>query len=170
MEARVVLDRIRKRGFEIYPNGTKISVTPKKLVNSQMVNFLKKHKNELLKALYEERRDTEAKHRERKSALRQGRIEVLKVLLRRFLNDPTCREMVNYKNCKYGTPLADDIIITDLALEEYLDIELVNFDYELEDMITMYQHYTPPAKPYNILCDCGYMPPFCKCRDVINKQ
>lgn len=91
---------------------------------------------------------------ERKFALHKGRLEVLRILLRRFLNNAKCQAMVNYKG---------KTLINNKAVEDYLDMELVNFDYDLEAIIDMYRLYTPEPITEVICRTCGYRPLFCIC-------
>lgn len=91
-------------------------------------------------------------HSDRKKSLGH-RVQILRVLIKRFLNDSECREMVNYQ----GT------LINDKAIEDYLDTELSNFDYDLEAAVTMYRHYTPDPV---LTCKCAYQAPFCSCESI----
>lgn len=93
---------------------------------------------------------------ELKRALHQGRLEVFRILLRSFLNDSKCRAIMNYQG---GMP------IDNKAVEDYLDLELVNFDYDLELMIDMYRHYAPiPNRTPSNCLKCGYNLLFCGCK------
>lgn len=154
MDADAILNKLRLRGIDVVAIGNAISLTPKRLVNDQMVAFIRKHKEYLLTALYQEEDKRIALHKKRKYALRQGRLEVFRILLRRFLNDAKCREMVNFKG---GTA------INDKTIEDYLDSELINFGYDIDAAIEMYQAYTP--KPV-VECKCRYQRPFCSCGGV----
>lgn len=93
-------------------------------------------------------------HLQRKATLRQGRLHVLRILLRCFLKNHQCRQMVNYKG---------NSEINYNSVEIYLDDELINFDYDLEAMIEMYRVYTREPTVVDNVCYCGYVPPFCSC-------
>jgi hypothetical protein len=158
MEAVAVLQKIRQQGFVIKAEGAQISLSPKLLINDKMISFIRKHKQALLTALYQEQDKHKALHLERKRALRSGRLEIFRILLRRFLNDPKCRDMVNYKG---------SLPINDKAVADYLDMELLNFDYDIEATIDIYRIYTPIGDPSTITCaKCGYNPQFCSCGTV----
>lgn len=148
MKARTLLKKLTDYGLIVKEVCGNIRLSPRKLINDKVLTFVRTYKNELLCALYDERQ-------ERKQALYQGRLEILKVLLRRFLSDPNCRKMVNYK----GSP-----IINGAAIEAYLDTELLNFDYDIEAMIDMYRVYTSAP---TLKCKCGYRPPFCSCSNML---
>lgn len=152
MKARTLLKRLTDYGLAVNHIGDNIRLSPRQLVNDKVLAFVRAHKNDLLCALHDEERE---KHLARKHTLNQGRLEVLRILIRRFLNDAKCREMVNYK----GTA-----VINDKAVEDYIDTELTNFDYELEAMIDMYRIYAPqPIQPVLTCNKCGYRPLFCAC-------
>jgi hypothetical protein len=88
------------------------------------------------------------------------RLGVARILIGRFLENSDCRAMVNYKNN----------VITTKAIEDYLDHELLNFydeksnGYDLEELIVVYQYYTPKLVLNLSQCaKCGYNDPFCPC-------
>lgn len=159
MKARMLLKKLTDYGLTVKQIDDKIRLSPPYLVNDKVISFVRAHKNDLLYALHDE---TPEKHLERKNALHPGRLHIMKVLIRRFLNVESCRQMVNYK---------DKLPINDNAIEDYLEMELVNFDYDLEAMINMYRHYTPPVNNFSITCKkCGYNPPFCSCEILLSKE
>jgi len=95
MEANAVLEKIRKRGLTIKAVGDSISLAPKDLINHQMIGFVREYKQELLAVLNDERTPS---HIERKRMLREGRLEVLRILLWRFLEDESCRNFKRHTN------------------------------------------------------------------------
>lgn len=157
MDAKLVLQKIRQRGITIMAIGNHVSLEPMQLVNKRMVVFVKEYKNELLTILYQEKDDQKLAHSQKKDLLRPGRLEILRILLSRFLNNAECRFLVDYKTLGW---------VTDAMVEKYLDNELVQFNYELEDTIDFYRliggkilnNAVPPS-----VCKCGYRPPFCIC-------
>lgn len=83
------------------------------------------------------------------------RIEVLRVLIRRFLSNPSNRRMVNYRV---------DRLMNDSAIEVYLDNELKNFEYDLEAIIGVYQKCVSPLQSSSTQCAlCSYRGVFCGC-------
>lgn len=156
MKARMLLKKLTDHGLSVQEIADKIRLSPCHLVNDNVLTFVRNHKNDLLHALYDERKET---HLKRKQALHQGRLDVARVLLWRFLNDAECREMVGYKG-------QIPSLHKDTSLETYLESELVNFDYELEAMIDLYRIYTPKPPVIDGRCKCGYNPPFCNCPKI----
>jgi|SRR5579862_1149555 len=154
MDVSIILQKIRQRGLVITPIGNNISLTPKNLLDDRMISFLRKHKELLLTALYQEQNEQQALHRKRKLALQQGRVHVLRILLWRFLQNGKCRQMINHQ---------ENSEINDKSVEVYFDGELVNFDYDIEVIIDMYRIYTPESAVVDKFCSCGYVPPFCSC-------
>ena len=148
MEARTLLQKMRQRGFIIKAEGNAISLAPKKLLNDQIIAFISNHKNELLTALYQEQDDQKALHRDRKADLPQGRLEMLRIILRRYV--------------KPGNPL--DRRPTEHELEQYLDEILVTHNYDIEDVIATYRNITAPSIIAPLTCSiCECRPLFCGC-------
>lgn len=147
MKARTLLKKLTDYGLTVKIANDKIRLSPLQLINDKVLSFVRTHKNDLMCALYDV-------HREHKRALHQGRLEVLRILLRRFLNDAHCRDMINYQ---------DGAVINDKSVETYLDATLIHFDYDIEVMIDIYRVYTPKPVLPTLICECGYRPPFCSC-------
>lgn len=144
METRTILEKIRQRGFTISAIGNAISLSPKRLLNDRMISFVREHKEELLTALYQEQDERKSSHLERKRALHQDRLEVLRCLIRRYLNS--------------GDPIR--VMVTDSEVDEYFDWVLRQHDYDFEDAISTYRNLIPEP---NLMCKCRYRPPFCSC-------
>lgn len=160
-KTKTPLNFLRMRGLKVViEGGQTFRVSPNDRVDGHLHQYIKNNKASILGELFQEleRGDEgeEPSHQQKKAELRKGRVEIFRILLRRFLNDEKCRAMVQFKG---PNP------VTDKALEAYLDSELVNFEYAIEEAITMYRHYTPPAPMETGQCRCGYNPPFCACKN-----
>jgi len=140
MRERTLLKQLTDYGLAVQVADNKIRLSPRQLINDRVLTFVRTHKNDLLCALYDE-------HHERKRILRQGRIEVLRVILRRYL--------------KPGTPGVSAVTATEV--EEFLDDVLRYFNYDLERAITHYDNITPAPI---LTCQCGLRPPFCTCSGI----
>lgn len=82
-------------------------------------------------------------HRERKQALRQGRLVILRNLIKQCFGD----------DWVYVTTHWDE-------LEDIIDRALKDYDYDLEQVIDNYRKIAPPFTVHDPRCKCGYMPPF----------
>ena len=114
MNAVSILEKIRQRGFIIQAEGNAISLKPKHLVSVQIIHFIKKYKEALLTALYQEQDLLMVRHNERKHGLDQRRYEVLRLSVRRLLDSNQ----------------------EESALDRYLAKILMAFNYDLEMAIT----------------------------------
>jgi len=82
-------------------------------------------------------------HRDRKAALRQGRLEVLRIIICRYLKS------------------------TDREVEKYIDGLLIQHNYDLEKAIDYYRNIAPEAAIDRLICDkCRYRPLFCTCKEA----
>lgn len=154
MEAKTILYKIRHRGFTMQPVGNNISLWPKRLLNDRMMTFVKQHKAKILTALYQERDEEELIHQTHKQVLRQGRLVILHNLI---------------KQC-YGNNWKHDAAHWQ-AVEDLIDRELKQNEYDLEKIIDHYRKIAPPPAIYDPRCKCGYIPPFCVCnQDITNSH
>lgn len=129
MEAIAVLQKMRQQGLVVKAQGTQISLSPKHLINDKMISFVRKHKEALLTALYKEQDEQRTLHLERKRGLRDGRLQILRETLCRYI--------------KPGCP--GDLSPTKREVEEYLDSVLKQHDYDVEDAITTYRNISAPV-------------------------
>lgn len=87
-------------------------------------------------------------HRKHKRALRQGRLEILKLILLRIL--------------KAGNPAT--IFVSADEHELFTDNVLIGFKYDLEKAIDYYRSIAPEPPIILAQCvKCGYRPLFCSC-------
>lgn len=140
MKARTLLKKLTDYGLSVQVADDKIRLSPRQLINDKVLAFVRTHKNDLICALNDE-------NRERKRTLHQGRLEVLRVIMRRYLKTGDCTR----------------IIPTDYEIEDYIDWVLLKHGYDLEDAITTYRNITPEPV---LTCKCGYLPPFCSCGGI----
>src|SRR5579872_5056943 len=141
MEARILLQKIRQRGFTITALGNKLALAPKQLINDQVLFFFQKNKQKLLTALYEE----EDEHKKKKNKLGH-RLGTLQICLKRC----------------YGNSWKDEPESW-LRLNQWLDQILMDWNYDLEGAIA---HYRGLAPEPTYICKCGLRPPFCSCGGV----
>lgn len=140
MKARTLLKKLTEHGLTVKIVDDKIRLSPRQLINDKVLAFVRTHKNDLLCALHDE-------NRERKRTLHQGRLDVLRVIMRRYL--------------KSGDP--SRMIPTSYEIEDYIDWVLKQHDFDLEDAITTYRNITPEPV---FVCECRYLPPFCSCGGI----
>jgi len=146
MDASIILQKIRRKGFLITPSGSQISIKPKKLLNGRMIAFLQAHKNMLLTALYQEQDNAKILHQKKMRALHPGRLHVLKMHIQHRLRAE-----------KHYTP-------TDKEINDSLGTILVESDYDLENAISTHQFaidlYTQTSLETAITCDaCKHFSP-----------
>jgi hypothetical protein len=145
VKARTLLRKLTDYGLTVQAiNDETIRLSPPELVNDKVLTFIRTHKNDLLCALHDEQKTI---HHRRKAALREGRVEILRITLRHYL--------------KPGNP--SNNVVSKHELEEYLDCVLKQFDYAIEDAIQTYKNII--VKPV-MTCKCGYNPPFCSCGGI----
>ena len=142
MKYESLLEQFRTRGFVLAAAGGGIILSPKKLINERLINFVRKHKEGLLTALYQE----QDVHRGRKNALGH-RMKVLR----------------NFIKAAYGNQWRYDN--TCLAeLDEAVNETLMKYNYDLELAIDCWRPLSKNTPVHEARhCGCGYVPPFCSC-------
>ncbi|MHB1947066.1 MAG: hypothetical protein ACYCQI_02985 [Gammaproteobacteria bacterium] len=139
MRARTLLKKLTDHGLTIKINGDNVRLSPLRLVNDNVLTFVRVNKAKLLVALWEE-------HREKKQSLGH-RVQVLRVLAQRYLEGNA------------DTSLASKTIDAQV-IEGCLDDALIQFNYDVEAVINFYKSLVSPPV---ISCKCGYQHPFCIC-------
>lgn len=138
MKARTLLKKLTDYGLKVTQSGDNIRLSPSQLVNDKVLTFVRSHKNHLLSALHDEQTEL---HSKKKLSLREGRLEVFRLMLQRYLK-------LNQAS----------------KIEDFLDDILIQFNYDLEKAINYYRKITPEPMLIDVRCQCGYMPPFCNCK------
>lgn len=94
-------------------------------------------------------RDKLLQHLRRKKSLGH-RVEILRILIRRIMV-----EIRDQKSSDQST-----FIVNDSTVEAIVDLELANYEYDLEKAIDSCRCMAPEPV---LFCKCGYRHPFCSC-------
>lgn len=148
MDASIVLQKIRRRGFVITPSGGQISIKPKKRLDERMIAFLQANKPVLLTALYQEQDDAKILHQKKMRALRPGRLHVLKTHIQRWLRSLN----------------PDRLIPSDKETNDCVESILINNGYDLENAIDTHSFttdlYGQDSISLTVTCDaCDHFSP-----------